>query len=237
MRKFCFIFWICFFFPALVFSADPQASPLPETLTAIDILLEPDDAMLTQAGTDNARLRGNFPGGFALDETHAAHISVLQCYVRTQDLEKVVAAVSHVKDPAGMELKTAGYFYIPWQGQELAGINVAPTPELLSYQQAIVASVASFIVKNGTSAAFVPNEDGTRVGEAIVTYVNTFMPQHSGKNYNPHVTIGLGREDFLKEMTAASHTPFTFTIKGMGIYLLGDFGTARKKLWTSVGEI
>lgn len=47
-------------------------------LTAIDILLDPEDAMLTQATADNARLRENYSQGFALDATHTPHITVLQ---------------------------------------------------------------------------------------------------------------------------------------------------------------
>ena len=132
-----------------------------------------------------------------------------------------------------MELKTTGYFYIPWQGQELAGITLLPTPELLKYQQVIIAAVEPFTAMNGAAAAFVPNEDGTQVGETTVAYVNAFIPQRVGKNYSPHVTLGLSREDFLKEMTAAPYTPFTFKIKSVGVYHLGDFGTAKKKLWTS----
>ncbi len=218
----------------LSFLASPCRAADP--LTAIDVLLEPDDTMLVQAKADNARLLKDCPGGFALDVTHIPHISVFQCYVRAQDLDKVSAAVKRVVDAqklAGMELEATGYFYIPWQGQELAGITVAPTPKLLKYQEAIIAAVAPFTAKNGTIAAFVPNEDGTPSDERIAAYVNTFIPQHAGKNYGPHVTIGIGRENLLKEMAAAPYVPFTFKIKSAGVYQLGDFGTARRKIWTS----
>jgi endonuclease YncB( thermonuclease family) len=219
----------------LLFSACQASAPL----TAIDILLEPDAVMLVHATTDNARLRANDPEGFALDAAHTPHISVLHCYVHTSDLDKVFAAVKQVavaQKPAGMALKATGYFYIPWQGQELAGITIEPTPELLKYQQAILAAVSSFIVKKGTVAAFVPNKDGAPVGETTAAYVNTFISQHVGENYRPHITIGLGKEDFLRKMVAEPYTPFTFKIKSAGIYHLGDFGTAQKRLWSSLSE-
>jgi endonuclease YncB( thermonuclease family) len=209
-----------------------------DPLTAIDILFEPDDVMVVQAQADNLRLRENYPSGFALDATHIPHISVLQCNVRTQDLDKVSDAVKRVigaQKPVGMELEATGYFAAPWAGLELAGITVAPTPQLLKYQEAILSAVSPFIAKNGTVAALVPNEDGKPSDETIASYINTFATQHTGGNYNPHVTIGLGREDFVGEMIAASYTPFTFKIKNASIYQLGDFGTARKKIWTSVG--
>ncbi len=41
------------------------------SVTAIDILLEPDAAMLKHAAASNARLLAVFPKGFALDATHS----------------------------------------------------------------------------------------------------------------------------------------------------------------------
>ena len=216
---------------ALMASSCQPADPL----TAIDILLEPDETMLTRARLDNARLLENYPEGFALDLSHIPHITVLQCYVRTRDLGKVIAAAKRIidaQDLSGMELKTTGYFAVPWQGTGLAGITIAPTPGLLQFQQAVLAAVLPFIVKNGTAAAFVPNEDGSSISRTTAAYVSAFASRQTGKNYNPHVTIGLGREDFLRELVTAPVAPFIFEIKNAGIYQLGEFGTARKKLWT-----
>jgi len=203
-------------------------------LTAIDILLDPDGAMLIQATADNARLRQNYPHGFALDAAHTPHITVLQRFVFTKDLDKVFAAVKEVglvQNPVGMELKTTGYYYMPFKGLGLAGINIAPTPELLKYQQAIVDAVAPYCAQGGTAAAFVQNADGTPIHEALAPYVNGFVPHHVGKDYSPHVTIGLGQEDFLKQMKDAPYIPFTFKVAGVSVYQLGDFGTAVKRLW------
>ena len=49
---------------------------------AIDIALEPNATMLQHAMAANARLREVFPKGFALDETHHPHITMLQQFVR-----------------------------------------------------------------------------------------------------------------------------------------------------------
>ena len=53
---------------------------------AIDIALEPDATMVQHAMTANARLLKSFPKGFALDETHHPHITMLQQFVRADDL-------------------------------------------------------------------------------------------------------------------------------------------------------
>ncbi len=236
MKRFCFILVIFFSLPYVAFSADPQVSTRSEALTAIDILLEPDDAMLVQAKADNARLREHYPEGFALDATHIAHISVLQCYVHTNDLDKVSAVVKRVVDtqkPVGMELKTTGYYtYSSEQGVGLAVIAIARTPELLEYQKEVIDAARPFMVANGTADAFVPNENGAPIGETTVADIEAYI-HHSGDHYRPHVTIGLGKEDFLKKMMAAPYAPFTFKIESVGVYQLGNFGTARKKLWAS----
>ena len=62
-------------------------------LTAIDILVNPDEATLEHARKVNARMRQSVPDGFALDATHQPHITTLQRYVHTADLDQVYDAV------------------------------------------------------------------------------------------------------------------------------------------------
>jgi hypothetical protein len=75
---------------------------------AIDILLEPDATMLQHAKANNERLLGVFPKGFALDTTHRPHITLIQRFVRTADLDKVYATAGQVlagANVAGMKLE------------------------------------------------------------------------------------------------------------------------------------
>jgi hypothetical protein len=80
----------------LAVAAVQGAAAQQDPVTAIDIALEPDAAMIQHAMAANARLRKAFPKGFALDETHHPHISMLQQFVRTSDLDKVSAAANAV---------------------------------------------------------------------------------------------------------------------------------------------
>ena len=59
------------------------------TLTAINILLDPDAATVAKAQAVNARLLADFPHGFALDANHVPHITLLQLFVRTSELHQV----------------------------------------------------------------------------------------------------------------------------------------------------
>ena len=94
----------------------PGAAAQPNPVTAIDIALEPDATMIDAAKAANARLLKSFPKGFSLDETHHPHISMLQQFVRTDDLEKVYAAANAVlakEKPTTWTLKAFKYYYIP----------------------------------------------------------------------------------------------------------------------------
>ncbi len=98
-------------------------------VTAIDILLTPDATMLQRAEANNARLLKVFPKGFALDATHRPHITMIQRFVRTADLDSVYATVGKVLAGAnvnGMKLEAFKYYYIPSGKTGLAGIVAKP---------------------------------------------------------------------------------------------------------------
>jgi hypothetical protein len=80
------------FMGALTFTttASQAADSSPSSpVTAIDILLEPDATMLLRAAEVNAAQLKIFPQGVALDATHRPHVTMLQRFVRTSDLDQV----------------------------------------------------------------------------------------------------------------------------------------------------
>ena len=211
--------------------AAPAAGQSP--ITAIDILLEPDETMIKKAEAANERLLKEFPKGFALGKTHAPHISTLQRYVKTADLDKVYAAVDKVlaeEKPAGWKLKAHKYYYIPVKDLGLAGIVIEPTDDLIRYQQKLIDAVTPFTVKTGTAAAYVTTKEDPDIIQPTIDYVANFVPDETGKKFNPHVTIGLAPQDYLKKMLDEKFESFTFRPVGVSVYHLGNFGTARTKL-------
>ena len=225
---------LCIGLAALVGHAG-KASAQQNPVTAIDIALEPDATMIQHAEAVNARLLKVFPKGFALGPTHHPHISMLQRYVRTADLDKVYAAVDKVlagEKVAGFQLKAFKYYYIPWKSIGLAGIVVAPTDDLLRLQQELIDAVAPFTVNTGSAAAFVTTPDDPNINKPTIDYVATFVPKASGKHFNPHVTVGIATQVYLKKMLAEPFDAFTFSPVTASVYQLGNFGTARKELKT-----
>jgi len=211
-----------------------QVFPFDQTpVTAIDILLEPDAAMLRHAEANNARLLKVYPKGFALDATHRPHITMIQRFVRTADLDKVYAAAEKVLARAnvtGMKLEAFRYYYAPGKDVGVAGIVARPTPELLKLQQELIAAVAPFTAETGTMAAFVSAHDDPALDAIMIEYVSTFVPKHSGAHFSPHVSIGVAPQDYLDKMLAEPFESFTFSPAGAAVYQLGQFGTAAKRL-------
>jgi hypothetical protein len=213
------------------------ASENTNAVTAIDNLLEPDATMIIHAKAANERLLKEFPKGFALGKTHQPHISCLQRYVKTADLDKVYEAVGKVlaeEKPSTWKLKAFKYYYIPGEGAlkeiGLGGIVIEPTEDLIRYQKKLIDAVAPFTVKTGTAAAYVTTKEAPDINEQTIEYVANFVPKETGKKFNPHVTIGIAPQAYLKKMLDEKFESFTFSPVGASVYHLGNFGTARTKL-------
>jgi hypothetical protein len=210
-----------------------SAATADNKITAIDILLEPDATMLRHAEANNARLLKVFPKGFALDAEHRPHITLIQRFVRTADLEKVYAATGKVFAAANlkeMKLEAFKYYYAPAGAVGVAGICAKPTPEIIKLQADLIAAIAPFEVETGPIGAFTAPQNDAATDAALIQYVSSFVPKMTGEHYNPHVSTGVAPKEYLDQMLAEPFEPFTFSPAGAAVYQLGPFGTAAKKL-------
>ena len=136
-----------------------QAAPAGQNnVTAIDILLDPDATMIRHAQAANAQLLKNFPKGYSLGGEHAPHVSVLQRYIYTADLDKMYQAAAKVfakENPTSWKLKAFKYSYIPDKEIGLGNIVVETTPDLLRLQQELIDAVTPYTAPTGTAAAYV----------------------------------------------------------------------------------
>jgi len=202
-------------------------------ITAIDILLQPDATMLKHAADNNARLLKAYPKGFPLDAAHTPHITMLQCFVRTADLDKLYSAEEKVLVAAhvnGMKLDAVKLYYIPAGALGVAGIVAKPTPGLLKLQADVIAAANPFMVQTGPISAFTAGHDDPAMDKALIQYVSTFEQSAAGEHFNPHVSTGNAPKAYLDQMMAEPFEPFTFSPAGAAVYQLGPFGTAAKKL-------
>lgn len=217
-----------------VLGASARAQKAPDPITAIDILLQPDATMLQHAAANNGRLRKAYPNGFTFDAAHAPHITMLQCFVRTADLERVYAAAEKVLAAASvnaMKLEAFKYYYAPADATTgVAGICAKPAPEILKLQADIIAAVKPFMQATATIGAFTAPHESPATDAAMIQYVSTFVPKMSGANFNPHVSTGVATKDYLDKMLKEPFETFTFSPAGAAVYQLGPYGTAAKQL-------
>ena len=204
------------------------------TLIAINVLLDPDAETVEKAQATNTRLREDFPQGFTLDANHAPHITLLQQFVRTAHLDEVAKAVVEVlrtEQSMKWESNAIGYYALADKDLQLVGIVIEPTEDMRRLQQKIIDAVAPFAVEKGTGEAFAPRPDGEAIGQPTIDYVKNFVGPRTGKNYNPHLTVGIGTRDFVDALKAEPFEAFTVRAISVSLYQVGDYGVAQKKLY------
>jgi hypothetical protein len=206
-------------------------------LTAIDILVNPDEATLEHARTWNARMRESVADGFALDASHQPHITTLQRYVRTADLDDVYAAVTTTlaaTDTSALSYRAVAIKHADWgvPGQGLAGLIVQPSQEVSDFQAALLAAVTPFTESGGTAAAFV-RDPGEEISQSTLDWVEGYVPGQIGPDrYIAHITVGFAALDDLAVIEAEPFDAFDVHPAAVAVYQLGNSGAARKLLKT-----
>jgi hypothetical protein len=204
-------------------------------LTAIDVLINPDEATIKRAREVNARMLKSMPEGWVLDDTHQPHITTLQRYVRTADLDGVYDAVEKTvtdTDMASLSYQIVKIAHADWgfPGYGPTVLQVQVSPEVLDFQAKLVAAIKRFTESGGTAAAFV-TDPGETISPTIIKWVEAFDPAQIGEgNYFPHLTVGVAKFDDLKVIEAEPFEPSTVHAAGVAVYHLGNNGTARELL-------
>ncbi len=213
------------------------------TVTAINVLLEPDDSTRALARDLNAQLRRMMPEGFAFDATHAPHMTLLQQYVRSAEIGRVLDAVDSTvagTDLASLRLHAAAISHAEWDppGIGIASLMLGRDPRLLELQTALITALAPFTVPRGTAAAFVtyPGEPG--INATTIDYVERFVPDHCCSSYEAHLSIGMGRLADLETIETEPFRPFDVHPVAVSVFHLGNNGTARRRLrmWPPADE-
>jgi hypothetical protein len=221
-------------------------------LLAVNVLLEPDAATKVLAAELNAELRREIAGGpgpaFAFDATHLPHVTLLQRYVRRDDLMSVLETVGAVvqeevadAEAEGQSLRAGDLVLRAGDlgggrlgtapGTEVASVEFEPQPGVRALHESVVRAVAPFAMAGGSRAAFFRMSGEPPANSATVAYVEAFLPEHAGENYAPHLTVGVGREDDVRRL-ARDHPlrGIRVTPIAVAVAQLGDLGTARKIL-------
>jgi hypothetical protein len=203
--------------------------------TAIDVLIDPDEATMDRARAVNARMLQSLPEGWALDPTHQPHITTLQRYARTADLDQVYEAVEETlaeTDITSLSCQAVKIAHADWgfPGYGPAVLLVQVSPEVLEFQARLAAAVAPFTGSGGTAEAFMA-DPGEVISPTIVQWVEGYAPAQIGEGkYLPHLTVGAAELEDLKIIEAEPFDAFTVHPAGLAVYHLRNNGTARELL-------
>lgn len=209
-----------------------------DALVAIDVLLEPDQAMMQQAIGINARLLGDYSKGFPLGTEQVPHITLVQLFVRAADLPQVKAAVAGAlgggNSLVGRQLTGIGVTAAVMGSIALAALDVERTPELQQLHERVVQAVTPFAVQGGSSAAFSTSTSLPTVppDSWIVEYVQTFIATQAGEHYYPHITLGMASAEFTRQVAAEPFPRAPFMVARLAVRHLGEHGTAQQELAT-----
>ena len=221
--------------------ASPKPSPKPSvaaethSVTAIDIAIDPDAIMVKHAKTANTALVKNNPASFSLDASHHPHITLVQRFVNTADLEKVYDATDKVlikEKPTKWKLKATKFNFFKDKDKPtgLECIVVSSNPDLIRLQQELLDAIAPFTVANGDATAFETTTEHPEINDSTIHFVTHFLETSTGKKFSPHVSTGVGHVDFLEKEVSKPFPEFTFSPASVSVYKLGNYGTARRQL-------
>jgi len=209
-----------------------SCNPEKKEVIAIDVLLTLPEEMYAQAIHLNELMIENYPKSIQLDENHIPHITLLQCFVHKKDIpsigESLEELFSMIKDEA---LVAQEFVYSKDTDESFAMIRVRNSIVLIEIHEKVIELLKPFMVKNGTSDSFVQNPDGNPINEFTLAYVPRFVESYSYENYDPHISIGVAKTDFLDSLATDVFEGTVFQPKNLSIYWLGDSGTAQKLLW------
>lgn len=209
------------------------AAAAENELIAINVLLVPDKSMMDLSTAWNDALRDRFPDGFALDDAHVPHVTLLQRHISKEDLDAVLLAVESLQAEHSLEdisMIANGLYHIPAGEFGLAGITIELSQELKDLQSRVIEVINPYDAGEGDQSAYVPDLSGMPFDPQLFEYVTNFLPIEAGDNFNPHVTIGLGPKNWLEEVEQLPFNAFSFGAVEVAVYQLGNFGTAALRL-------
>jgi hypothetical protein len=184
-------------------------------LVAVDVVILPPDDVADRAREASAALPSDSEG-FRLDAEHLPHITLVQSFVREDELDVAFERVDEVvRGRAALRLRVTG----GGKGANAVWMAIERTPELDELHEALMHALVGVERPGGTPAAFF--EGDARVGDVL--WVTSYRLKSSFGAYTPHITLGYAPE-------APTIQPIAFTADTVGVCHLGRFCTCRRVL-------
>lgn len=185
-------------------------------LLALDVAVLPPPEVRQRAIELSAALPAEASHGLRLDEHHHPHITLMQAFIRAEELDAVLDRVAGVL--RGRTPVTIGITGVEQIGNTLS-MAVERTPALVALHEELMEALRGYERPGGTPAAFV-GADG-RVGDVL--WVTGYRLKSSFHAFTPHITLGHGEH-------APAIAPFSFEGTTVAVCQLGRFCTCQRIL-------
>ena len=187
-------------------------------LLAVDVAILPPADVSARARALSAALPDE--AGFRLDAEHLPHVTLLQAFLREDELETALERVDEAlrgRDAPRLRVTGGG------KGGSSVWMAIERSPELDAMHEALMHALVGLERPGGTPAAFAGGD--ARVGDVL--WVTGYRLKSSFGAFTPHITLGHATEP-------PSIEPFTFTAETVAACHLGRFCTCRRILrsWT-----
>ena len=205
----------------------PMSDPV-----ALDILLLPGPRLAAAAAALNAGLVAAGHGAITFGPFATAHLTLAQLFVAQNALAPLAARLRAEDLPAasaGLPLAATSLGAAAFAGSQAVSILIETTPELLALHDRVRALAAPFAVP-GTAAGFLRAPGAPDIHPGTVSYASDFLTRHAGPDWAPHVTVGLAPGEAAAALLARPFEPLTEPAAGLGLWHLGEYGTAAAPL-------
>jgi 2'-5' RNA ligase len=188
-------------------------------LTAIDVAILPPDDVSQRAITLNAALPAVEGKGLRLDADHLPHITLVQQFVRVEDIDVAANRIEEVlrhTPPLPIRIIGAG------QSGTTVWLTADRTAQLVALHEQLMHALQGLSRRGGTARAFA---EDARPGDVV--WVTTYRTKAAFRSFAPHITLGHAKQPPPVE-------PFGFDATTVALCQLGRFCTCRRVLrqWT-----
>jgi hypothetical protein len=158
------------------------------------------------------------PEGFRFDKTHLPHITLVQQFVQADQLaafsQKIGSLVCNNKTLALETLEIV-------HGQRCSILKISRIPALIQLHQRLMNGLRHFEAADGTLESFI--SDSESPSAADLEWVKNYRKQAAYKNFDPHITIGVGN-------ILETPTPRRFLVNQLALFQLGRYCTCRRRI-------
>ena len=193
-------------------------------LTAIDVAILPPADVSQRAIALSASLPASEGQGLRLDATHLPHVTLMQLFVRAEEIDVAMQQIDDVvREHGPLRLRVSGGGH----SRHTVWLTVDRTPALDALHERLMEALRGVERQGGTSAAFAGGD--ARPGDVI--WVTTYRAKASFGSFTPHITLGHAKQPPRVE-------PFEFDATTVAACQLGRFCTCRRVLreWTLSGS-